>query len=64
VCGQFVGLVWGLVLNIIGLSVLHRISLGRAALAVFLPLVLCCACVALAIALFGAAIFGALGAHR
>jgi len=64
VCGQFVGLVWGVVLSVIGLSVLHRISLGRAALAVFLPLVLCCGCAALGIALFGAAIFGALGAHR
>ena len=63
VCGQFVGVIWGLVLNIIGLSVLHRITLGRAALAVFLPLLLCCACIGIGLLLFGAAIFSAIGAR-
>lgn len=60
ICGQLVGSIWGLVLGIIGLAVLHKITYGRAALAVFLPLLLCCGCIALALALFGAAIFAAL----
>ena len=63
VCGQFVGLIWGLALNIIGLSVLHRITLGRAALAVLLPLILCCACIGIGLLLFGAAIFSAIGSR-
>ncbi|HZM84871.1 MAG TPA: YIP1 family protein [Candidatus Limnocylindrales bacterium] len=61
VCGQFVGGLWCLALNIIGLSVVHRITLGRAALAVFLPAVLCCILGVLMAALFGAAIFNAIG---
>ena len=61
VCGQIVGAIWCLVLNIIGLSVIHRITLGRAALAVFLPALVCCIFGVLIMALFGAAIFSALG---
>ena len=64
VCGQIVGGIWCLVLNIIGLSVIHRITLGRAALAVFLPALLCCLFGMLIMALFGAAIFSALGNHQ
>ena len=60
ICGQLVGTVWGVVLSIVGLAVLHRISYGKAALGVFLPLLLCCGCIAIAIALFGAAIFSAM----
>lgn len=62
-CGQVVGLVWSLVLSVIGLSAAHRISTGKAALAVLLPLLLCCGCMALGVALFGAAILAALGRH-
>ncbi len=63
VCGQAVGALWSLILTIIGLSAVHRISTGKATLAVLLPVLLCCGCVALAIALFGAAIFAALGSR-
>jgi len=63
-CGAVVGLVWSVVLVVIGLSVLHRISLGRALLSVLLPLLLCCACAAIAMALFGTAILAALSSHH
>jgi hypothetical protein len=42
VCGSLVGLIWSLVLQTIGLSRAHGISPGKAAVAVLLPLALCC----------------------
>jgi hypothetical protein len=42
VCGTAVGWVWTLVLEIIGVSKVHGIGMGRAGLAVLLPLVVCC----------------------
>lgn len=42
VCGGILSSVWGLVLMIIGLSRVHGIGKGRAAIAVFLPTVVCC----------------------
>lgn len=47
VCGGLVALVWFAVLQILGIAEAHRCSQGKAALAVVLPLLLCCACVAL-----------------
>jgi hypothetical protein len=63
-CGGLVGLVYLLVLLVIGLSEAHAISRGKAAAAVLVPFVLiCCCCVGLiAIAAFGLA--GALGHMR
>ena len=46
-CGWFVGLVWNLVLTIIGVRETHEISTGRAALAVLLPAIVCCGCIGL-----------------
>jgi hypothetical protein len=43
--GGLVQIVWGLVLQIIGLSQAHRTTGGKAALAVLVPLALCCGCV-------------------
>lgn len=43
-CGGFVALVWGIVLQIIGLKETHQISTGKAVLAFFLPLIFCCGC--------------------
>ena len=63
-CGAVVGTVWSVVLVVIGLSVVHRISIGRALLSVLLPVVLCCACAALAMAFFGTAIMAALSSQR
>jgi len=63
-CGGLIGLVYALVLLVIGLSEAHGISRGKSAAAVLIPFVLiCCCCAALgAIAAFGLA--GALGRMR
>ncbi len=63
-CGGIVGGLWALVLYIIGFAAAHRTSYGKAALAVLLPLVLCCVCIAVAVALFGAAIWAAIAGSR
>lgn len=59
-CGAIVCGLWTLVLEVLGVSTLHRISIGRALLGVLLPVVVCCGCVALCIALFGAAVMAGL----
>ncbi len=41
-CGSFIAFVWGLILDCIGLSRAHEIEIGRAVLAVFLPVLVCC----------------------
>jgi len=43
ICGGLVGFIWSLVLQIIGLARVHQIGTGKAAVAVLLPLALCCA---------------------
>ncbi len=59
-CGGLIGAVWAIVLEIIGLAIAHRTTQGKAAVAVLLPLALCCACVALLFAVAGAAIMAAI----
>jgi hypothetical protein len=44
--GQLVSAAWVTVAAILGLSVAHRIGVGKAAAAVLLPVALCCACCA------------------
>jgi hypothetical protein len=59
-CGAIIGLVWGIVLEVIGIARVHEISTGKAAAAVLLPLaiiVILAMCVAIA---FGIALAGAL----
>jgi hypothetical protein len=51
-CGWCVGIVWGIVAEIIGLAEVHQIGRGRAAVAVLLPILLCCGLLA-AMALAG-----------
>jgi hypothetical protein len=51
-CGGLLSLVWSLILLIIGLSTAHGVSRGKAAVAVILPVVLCCAFLA-ALMFFG-----------
>lgn len=51
VVGGLIFLGWSIVLNVIGLSSLHRTTQGKALFAVLLPLILCCLCAILAIAL-------------
>lgn len=60
-CGGVIALVWAIVLYIVGLAAAHRTTQGKAALAVLLPLVLCCVCVAVIAVAFGAAIAAAVG---
>ena len=63
-CGGLVGLVYTLVLLVIGLSEAHGISRGKAAAGVLVPFVLICCCCSgiIAAAIFGMA--GALGRMR
>jgi hypothetical protein len=63
-CGGLLALVWSIVLEIVGLAVAHRTSQGKAAVAVLLPIALCCACAAVLAVAFGAAILAAVGASR
>ncbi len=62
-CGGIVGGVWAIVLEIIGLAQAHRTTTGKAAVAVLLPIALCCVCVAIIVALFGAAIMAAVSQY-
>jgi len=43
-CGAVVAGIWGVVLCVFGLAVLHHTSRGKAAAAILLPIALCCAC--------------------
>ena len=57
-CGQFVAVVWLIVLYVIGLAAAQRIGHGKAAAAVLLPILLLCCCCAAVIGLaMGAAGF-------
>lgn len=60
--GRLVALVWGLILQIVGLSEAHKIEGWKAAVAVIAPLVACCGCLVAAIVLFGAALVQAIHA--
>ena len=42
ICGGAISLVWAIVCNCIGLARSHETDTGRAVLAVFLPLIVCC----------------------
>jgi hypothetical protein len=59
--GGVIAFVWMLVLLVIGLGVLHDTTTGRALAAVLVPLLACCLCGALILALFGAAAVGLAG---
>jgi hypothetical protein len=63
-CGGMIAAVWSIVLEILGLAAAHRTSQGKSAVAVLLPIALCCACAAVLAVAFGAAILAAIGASR
>jgi hypothetical protein len=63
-CGGIIASIWAIVLDIIGLAQAHRTTQGKAALAVLLPVALCCVCVAIVFAVAGAGIMAALGRMR
>lgn len=54
--------VWAVVLEVIGFALVHRTTQGRALLGVLIPIVLCCACAVLGIAVLGASIAAFLSA--
>lgn len=56
VCGGVIGGLWAIVLEVVGLAAAHKTSTLKAAMAVLIPVVVCCVCVVAAIAIFGAAI--------
>jgi hypothetical protein len=56
IVGGLISFVWRLVLEIIGLSQAHKTDPWKAALAVFLPLLLCCLCLIAGAVAFGAAL--------
>jgi hypothetical protein len=63
-CGGLIGGIWGIVLDIIGLAAAHRTTTGKAALAVLLPIALCCMCAVVVALAFGAMIMGAISHLR
>jgi hypothetical protein len=63
-CGGLIGAIWAIALEIIGLATAHRTTQGKAAVAVLLPIALCCACAAVLAVAFGAAIAAAIGSSR
>ena len=62
-CGGLLALVWFVALQIVGVARAHDCSYGKAALAVFLPILICCSCLAVTLTFFGAALIGVLGNH-
>jgi hypothetical protein len=53
ICGGLIAGVWAIVCNCIGLARAHETDTGRAVLAVFLPLIVCCGGVLLIALMFG-----------
>jgi hypothetical protein len=53
ICGGLIAGVWALVCNCIGLARAHETDTGRAVLAIFLPLIVCCGGVLLIALMFG-----------
>jgi hypothetical protein len=60
-CGGLLAGVWAIVLTIIGLREAHETTGGKAAVAVFFPVVVCCGLILVAIALFMGAAAASLG---
>ena len=58
ICGGTIGWIWALVLAIIGLKHTQTKNGGRAALVIFLPIIICCCLGIILIAIFGMALTG------
>jgi len=63
-CGGVLTFLWSIALEIVGLAIAHRTTQGKAAVAVLLPIALCCACAAAVAMAFGAAIMALVGAAQ
>lgn len=62
--GPMIGLVWGIVLNVIGLSRIHRTTTGRSLAAVLLPWLVCCICLIIFVVTMMGTIMAAIGANQ
>jgi hypothetical protein len=60
-CGGLLAGVWAIILYIIGLREAHETTGGKAAIAVFLPVVVCCGLIMIAITLLMGAVAASLG---
>ena len=63
-CGGAVATIWNIVLACIGLAKAHETTTGKAVLAVFLPLIVCCGLIAVLWFVVGVGIFSALVGHH
>ena len=54
--GGFLFAIWALILEVIGSSMVHRTTVGRALAGVLIPILVCCVCVIFAAVSFGAMI--------
>jgi len=60
-CGSLLAGVWAIILYIIGLKEAHETTGGKAAFAVFFPVVVCCGLIMIAVALFMGAVAASMG---
>ena len=61
-CGSLLAVVACIAFTVVGLSSAHRISIGRAGLAIALPLILCCVCLSILALTVGSALMTRFGA--
>lgn len=64
ICGGLIAAIWSLVICIIGLAEAQRIPVWKAALAVFLPIILCCCCCSAGLGMFFGSIASMVNQHR
>jgi ABC-type polysaccharide transport system permease subunit len=57
-CGSLIGVVWAVVLTIIGVKHTQETTGGKATVVVLLPWFLCCCIISLLAIIFSAAMFG------
>lgn len=58
--GSIISAVWCVILNIIGIKVVHNTSYGRSAFVVFLPLIICCGFITIAAIVVMGGVFASL----
>jgi hypothetical protein len=59
--GGFLGLLWTIALEVIGLALVHRTTQGRALAAILIPILVCCVCGLFVAIFFGAMIAAMIG---
>jgi hypothetical protein len=61
IAGGFLAILWTIVLEVIGLALVHRTTQGRALAAVLIPILVCCGCGLFVAICFGAMIAAMIG---